>query len=223
MAALGVTHEVLGEDRDTRRGSRYRDSGMAGTPSAAHPRAFVNADPEEAAELVRAVVRRLAPAVVVTYDREGGYRHPDHIQTHRVTCAALAPLPESERPALYAVLTPRSWAHEDRRWLSAHPPRPEWSLPDPDGGYPPSVVEDELVTHELVVPDLVPVQARALREHRTQVTVADDGLAYALSNNIAARLPGREGYALLDPDTGDLVPGAPAGRRHTDLLPGGTP
>ena len=222
MAVLGVTHEVLGEAEAAGRGSLYRDSGMAGTASAKDPRAFVNADLDEAADLVRAVVRRLRPAALVTYDREGGYRHPDHIQTHRVTCAALAALGAAEQPALYAVVTPRSWAREDREWLAAHPPQAPWSLPDPDGEYPPSVVEDELVTHELRVPTLMPVLAQALRQHRTQVTVAPDGLTYALSNDIAARLPGREGYAPLDPATGELVPPAKVGPRHTGLLRGGS-
>jgi N-acetyl-1-D-myo-inositol-2-amino-2-deoxy-alpha-D-glucopyranoside deacetylase len=221
MAVLGVTHEVLGEDPAAGRASVYRDSGMAGTPSARNPRAFVNADLDEAAELVRAVVRRLRPAAVVTYDHQGGYRHPDHIQTHRVTCAAVAALPAVEQPSLYAVVTPRSWAREDREWLAAHPTEPGWSLPDPDGDYPPSVVEDELVTHELLLPTLVPVQAQALRQHRTQVTVAPDGLTYALSNDIAARLSGREGYAPLDPATGVLVAPSQPGPRHTGLLGGG--
>ena len=43
------------------------------------------------------------PDVVVTYDEHGGYGHPDHIQAHRVTCAALASVPAGERPLLYAV------------------------------------------------------------------------------------------------------------------------
>ena len=81
---------MLGEDAAAGALSRYRDSGMAGTPSAANPDAFVNADLDEAAALVADVVRRVRPAVVVTYDEQGGYGHPDHIQTHRVTCAAVA-------------------------------------------------------------------------------------------------------------------------------------
>lgn len=230
METLGVTHEVLGEDAETGALSRYRDSGMAGTPSAANPLAFVNADLGEAADLVAGVVRRVGPAVVVTYDEQGGYGHPDHIQTHRVTCAALRALPEDERPPLYAVLTPASWAREDREWLAEHPPvGTGWSLPDPDGEYPPSVVADALVTHEVVDPALVPVQADALRHHVTQVTVADTGDVYALSNDIAARIPGREGFALLDPVTGRLATagahdeaagGAGATTRHTGLLAG---
>ena len=218
MDVIGVAHEVLGEDPGAGVLSRYRDSGMAGTPSATNPAAFVNADLAEAASLVADVVQRLRPAAVVTYDQHGGYRHPDHIQTHRVTCAAVASLPASDRPPLYAVLTPASWAREDRAWLASHPLPAGWEVPHVDGPYPPSVVEDDLVTHELVVPDLVPVQAEALRRHRTQVTVADDALSYALSNDIAARLSGREGFALLDPATGELAQGAAVRPRHTSLI-----
>ncbi|QGN58171.1 N-acetyl-1-D-myo-inositol-2-amino-2-deoxy-alpha-D-glucopyranoside deacetylase [Nostocoides sp. HKS02] len=219
MAVLGVQHEVLGERPDAGVLARYRDSGMAGTASAAHPAAFVNADVAEAAELVGEVIRRLRPVAVVTYDRYGGYGHPDHIQAHRVTCAALAALSQ-DRPPLYAVLTPRSWARADRAWLAAHPVDPRWDLPHPDGEYPPSVVDDGFVTHELLAPELVPVQAQALREHRTQVTVAQDGLTYALSNDIAARLPGREGFALVDPSSGELAAGRRGGPRHTGIIDG---
>ena len=214
MAALGVTHEVLGEGDG--RLSRYRDSGMAGLGTVPGPDTFVAADLEDAAALVAAVIRRVRPAVVVTYDRHGGYLHPDHVQTHRVTCAAVASLPVPERPLLYAVLTPASWAREDREWLARHlPADSSWTLPDPDGDYPPSVVADELVTHEVVDPSLVPLQALALRSHATQLTV--DGRVYALSNDIAARLSGREGFARLDPVTGDLLAAS-----HPDTTAGAT-
>jgi N-acetyl-1-D-myo-inositol-2-amino-2-deoxy-alpha-D-glucopyranoside deacetylase len=225
MESLGVSHEVLGEDAARGVLSRYRDSGMAGPPRPPRPEAFVNADRDEAARLVAAVVRQVRPAVVVTYDEHGGYGHPDHIQTHRVTCAAVASLPEDERPPVYAVLTPASWARQDREWLAEHPPTGTgWALPDPGGDYAPSVVPDHQVTHEVVDAGLVPAQADALRHHVTQVTVAPSGDTYALSNDLAARIPGREGFALLDPTTGLLRPevarAGEATTRHTGLLGG---
>jgi N-acetyl-1-D-myo-inositol-2-amino-2-deoxy-alpha-D-glucopyranoside deacetylase len=209
MAALGVTsHAVLGEDPGAGVLSRYRDSGMLGTPSAEHPRAFVRADVGQAAAMVREQVRRLRPDVVVTYDEHGGYGHPDHIQTHRVTLAALAGLGADEpRPTAYCVLTPCSWAREDRAWLAASADvaaHPQLSVPGADAAYPPSVVDDARVTHVVQDPGVVGTQAAALAEHRTQVSVFDG--YYALSNDIAARLPGREGFALVDPDTGRLRP-----------------
>jgi N-acetyl-1-D-myo-inositol-2-amino-2-deoxy-alpha-D-glucopyranoside deacetylase len=217
MAAMGVEHRVLGEEPSRGLLSVYRDSGMAGTPTAANPAAFVNADPEQASAMVAEVISRTGATVVVTYDEQGGYGHPDHIQTHRVTCAAVASLPPPQRPDLYAVLTPRSWAVEDRAWLAEHvPPGAGWQVPGPGDGFPPSVVDDGVVSHEVIDPAAVPVQEAALRHHRTQVAVGDG--CYALSNDIAARLAGREGYARLDPSTGALLPGDPAGRRRTSLL-----
>jgi N-acetyl-1-D-myo-inositol-2-amino-2-deoxy-alpha-D-glucopyranoside deacetylase len=150
------------------------------------------------------VIRRLRPQAVVTYDAEGGYRHPDHIQTHRVTTAAVASMPEGEQPPLYAVVTPRSWARADREWLAEHlPAGTGWTLPPVDGDYPPAVVPDEVVTHAVIRPDLVAAQANALAHHATQVTVRGD--FYALSNDIAARLSGREGFVRIDPRSGAPV------------------
>ena len=219
MAALGVRHRVLGEDPERGVISRWRDSGMAGTPTAANPAAFVNADLDEAAAMVADVIRELRPAVVVTYDEHGGYGHPDHIQAHRVTCAAVAGLPDAEGPDLYAVLTPRSWALEDRTWLAEHVPAGSgWHVPGPGEAFAPSVVDDGLVSHEIIDPEVVPAQEAALREHRTQVTVGERW--FALSNDVASRLPGREGFTRLDPATGALVPPPAGAPRRTSLLPG---
>ncbi|GAA1171170.1 N-acetyl-1-D-myo-inositol-2-amino-2-deoxy-alpha-D -glucopyranoside deacetylase [Ornithinimicrobium humiphilum] len=197
-AVLGARHHWLGGDPP-----RWRDSGMAGSPAAAHPRAFASADVGEAAGVLADLLEELRPDLVLTYDPHGGYGHPDHVQTHRVTVAAVARLPREQRPRLYMVLTPRSWAEEDREWLRAHVPEGVRSpaggvarVPAPDDPFPPSVVDDGIVTHAVVDLAARDRQAAALREHPTQVTVHDGW--YTLSNDIAARLPGREGYALLE-------------------------
>lgn len=197
-AALGVRHHWLGGDPP-----RWRDSGMEGSAAAEHPGAFAAVPVGEAAAVLAAQLRQIDPDVVLTYDAEGGYRHPDHVQTHRVTVAALASLQGSHRARLYAVLTPRSWAEQDRAWLQANVPE---DVTGPAGGvvvvpasgtqYPPSVVDDDLVTHAVVDASALRAQVAALRAHPTQVTVHDGW--YTLSNDIAARLPGREGYALVE-------------------------
>jgi N-acetyl-1-D-myo-inositol-2-amino-2-deoxy-alpha-D-glucopyranoside deacetylase len=64
---------------------------------------------------------------------------------------------------------------------------------------------------------LVDLQSRALAAHRSQVSVYEG--YYALSNHIAARLSGREGFARFDPLSGTLVPAAHGGTRHAGLLP----
>jgi N-acetyl-1-D-myo-inositol-2-amino-2-deoxy-alpha-D-glucopyranoside deacetylase len=198
MDVLGVTSHLLGAGAEGLRPA-YRDSGMAGSPAAAHPRAWAGADLADAAAAVRAVLDDVAPDVVVTYDATGGYGHPDHVRTHEATCHAVASA--AHPPALYAVLTPVSWAVEDRAWLAEHVPT-DRGLVVPGGQDPffPSVVPDEVVTHRVVDPSVVPVQTRALTHHETQVVVGEGW--YALSNHVVARLAGREGYARLDPSTG---------------------
>jgi LmbE family N-acetylglucosaminyl deacetylase len=80
-AALKVTHlELLG----------YADSGMMGWPTNDAPGSFWATPVSEAADRLAALLRRYRPDVVVTYDENGFYGHPDHIQAHRVTMAAVA-------------------------------------------------------------------------------------------------------------------------------------
>jgi N-acetyl-1-D-myo-inositol-2-amino-2-deoxy-alpha-D-glucopyranoside deacetylase len=214
MSVLGVTHSVLGEDPQRGVASRYRDSGMAGTASAEHPDAFVRADPGEAVAMVADHIRALRPDVVVTYDEQGGYGHPDHIQTHRVTMAALAALTaEAETnpdggpvPVAYCILTPASWASQDRAWLRENVASEGSNciVLQQAEPYPPSVVPDETVTHVVEEPALVEIQSRALARYATQVIVYEG--YYALSNHITSRLSGREGFAQFDPVAGHLVP-----------------
>ncbi len=200
LAQLGAGHVLLGE-RDGQ--ARYRDSGMAGTPSADHPRAFVNADLAAAAALVAQELERLQPHVVVTYDEQGTYGHPDHIQTRRVTAAALARW-NPTCPA-YEVVTPRGWVDEDRAWLARNVPAGSGLLvPGPGDPYAASVVDDAVVTSLVVDAAAREQQVRALRAHRTQVTLYDG--YYTLSNNIAARLAGREAFVRFDPRTGRRWP-----------------
>ncbi|GAB3815794.1 N-acetyl-1-D-myo-inositol-2-amino-2-deoxy-alpha-D -glucopyranoside deacetylase [Micromonospora zhanjiangensis] len=82
-AALGVTdHRFLGG------AGRYRDSGMLGLPTNDHPRAFWRADLDTAAGQLVEIMREVRPQVLITYDPNGFYGHPDHIQAHRVAMRA---------------------------------------------------------------------------------------------------------------------------------------
>jgi N-acetyl-1-D-myo-inositol-2-amino-2-deoxy-alpha-D-glucopyranoside deacetylase len=82
-ALLGVTdHRFLGG------AGRWRDSGMMGTQDNDDPRCFWQADVDEAAGALLEVIREVRPQVLVTYDANGYYGHPDHIQAHRVAWRA---------------------------------------------------------------------------------------------------------------------------------------
>ncbi|MBW8173843.1 PIG-L family deacetylase [Ornithinimicrobium sp. Arc0846-15] len=196
MSALGVEHEFLGEYAGSGP-RRWRDSGMVGSAAAAHAQAFTGAPVAELAQALRDRVLALKPDIVLTYDPQGGYGHPDHIRTHEVTVSALEGIPASERPRLFMVLTPKSWAQEDRDWL-AHNVAADlgWTILNTEDDYAVSVVPDDEVEYQLVDPAAAHLQTEALRYHRTQVSVGAG--FYALSNNIAARLGGREGYTEFD-------------------------
>jgi LmbE family N-acetylglucosaminyl deacetylase len=88
LAELRKSCEVLGIEHLELLG--YHDSGMMGWPSNDDPRAFWHADVNEAAAKLAALMERYRPQVVVTYDENGFYGHPDHIQANRVTLAAAA-------------------------------------------------------------------------------------------------------------------------------------
>src|SRR3712207_4743378 len=107
MAALGVSDiRFLGGP------GRYRDSGRMGTPANENPRAFWNADLDEAVAHAVAVVREVRPQVVVTYDENGGYGHPDHIPAHRVAMGAV----ESAADPAYRPDLGEAWAGAQVYW-----------------------------------------------------------------------------------------------------------
>lgn len=66
----------------------YRDSGMPGTEENRHPQALINASIDEVAGRIVRYVRELKPAIVLTFDPIGGYRHPDHIHIHQAATLA---------------------------------------------------------------------------------------------------------------------------------------
>jgi len=89
---LGVRQEWLG----------YVDSGWLEDYDPAHADklpdgCFAREDAETAAKPLVELMRSFRPHVVITYDEEGGYPHPDHIQSHRVSVAAFDAAGDAER------------------------------------------------------------------------------------------------------------------------------
>lgn len=151
-AHLGVDHiELLG----------YRDSGMAGWDANGHPDVFANAPVADAAARLGALIERYRPQVVVTYDENGGYGHPDHVQAHRITAAAVE---ASEIPRkLYYTAIPRGWITQLREYLrGTDVDGAEFDPPD-DFGTP-----DELVTTITDVSPYAERKRKALQAHESQ-------------------------------------------------------
>jgi LmbE family N-acetylglucosaminyl deacetylase len=74
--------EIIGASRVEFLG--YEDSGMMGEPTNDNPACFWQADLDEAAERLAAILRDEDATILTVYDDHGGYGHPDHIQVHRV-------------------------------------------------------------------------------------------------------------------------------------------
>ncbi|MEU9420580.1 N-acetyl-1-D-myo-inositol-2-amino-2-deoxy-alpha-D-glucopyranoside deacetylase [Streptomyces sp. NPDC051577] len=221
MGELGVTdHRFLGGP------GRFRDSGMMGAEQNHRPGAFWSADVDEAAAYLVEVIRELRPQVLVTYDPDGGYGHPDHIQAHRVATRAAELAAEGayrrDLGAPHAIgkiywnRVPRSVVEEGFAALRAaggKAPFPGLAAPDDV----PGVVADERITAEIGdgvgEEAYVTAKAAAMRAHATQIAV--DGPFFALSNDLAQPLFAREYYELVAGE-----PGVPAGERERDLFAG---
>ena len=77
IEALGrgsIHHHLLG----------YRDSGMMGTDANEHPDSFWKTDLARATARLVEIVRAARPATIVSYDENGNYGHPDHINAARI-------------------------------------------------------------------------------------------------------------------------------------------
>src|ERR1019366_4778995 len=68
---------------------------------------FWQADLDDAAGELLTVIREVRPAVTVSYDANGFYGHPDHIQAHRVAWRAFQ-LAAGPAAKFYATALPRS-------------------------------------------------------------------------------------------------------------------
>jgi N-acetyl-1-D-myo-inositol-2-amino-2-deoxy-alpha-D-glucopyranoside deacetylase len=206
MRVLGVTdHRFLGP---------YEDSGMIGTPENERATAFWNADLDEAAAHLVKVIHEVKPQVVVTYDENGGYGHPDHIQAHRVTLLAVdAARPHWAVQKVYHL----AWGGPERREREAKDydaaGRPGgFDLPDPAQAHQPP----HPVTTTVDIAAYLDTKLAAIAKHRTQVTVVPP--FFALSNNIAHEAFPEEHFTLAH---GTLGPVGEDGR-ETDLFAGVT-
>ncbi|MFF1707583.1 N-acetyl-1-D-myo-inositol-2-amino-2-deoxy-alpha-D-glucopyranoside deacetylase [Streptomyces sp. NPDC058252] len=214
MKELGVTdHRFLGGP------GRFRDSGMMGVEQNHRTGAFWSADLDEAAEHLVEVIREVRPHVLVTYDPDGGYGHPDHIQAHRVAMraaelaeeAAFRPdLGESWRISkIYWNRVPRPVAEEAFARLREMLPELPFSRSAAVDDVP-GVVDDSVITTEIDGTAYAAAKAAAMRAHATQITV--DESWFILSNELAQPLFTTEYY--------ELVRGERPVGRETDLFAG---
>ncbi|MDY6997716.1 MAG: N-acetyl-1-D-myo-inositol-2-amino-2-deoxy-alpha-D-glucopyranoside deacetylase [Actinomycetota bacterium] len=212
IGELTAALRALGVDRPRFLGGagRWRDSGMADTPSRHHQR-FVDGDVGEQTAALVAVIDDLRPHVVVTYDPDGGYGHPDHIHTHRITTAAVDAASWRVPKLYWTVLSHTALAAGLAELTDLPPGWIRLTADDLGFGYP-----DDAIDAALDLTDHIPAKVAALRAHETQVQVAPNGRAGALSNGIALPVGTEEFYVLAGGTAGDRD----ARGWETDLLAG---
>ncbi|NEB04427.1 N-acetyl-1-D-myo-inositol-2-amino-2-deoxy-alpha-D-glucopyranoside deacetylase [Streptomyces sp. SID13726] len=190
---------------------RYHDSGMMGLPENDDPSCFWQADVDEAAALLVEVILETRPQVLVTYDDNGGYGHPDHIQAHRVAMRAAE------------LAADAGWRIEKVYWNRVPRPVGEQAfarLHDELPGLPfdkpgvladvPGVVEEALITTEIDGTAYAAAKSAAMAAHATQLEVS--GSYFVLSNELAQPLFTTEYYELVGGEHGDA--------RESDLFSG---
>jgi LmbE family N-acetylglucosaminyl deacetylase len=198
VAHLGIEHvELLG----------YRDSGMVGWDANGHDDVFSNIPIEESAGKLAALMEKYQPQVVVTYDENGAYGHPDHIQAHRIAVAAAEAVYEKQGipRKFYHTAIPRSGFRElMERLREAGEDFGGEELPE-DFGTP-----DEQITTIVDVLAHADDKRKALAAHASQ---GDNIFFLRMPEEIQRQVFGTESFVRVRDDTG-------APDREDDLFAG---
>jgi N-acetyl-1-D-myo-inositol-2-amino-2-deoxy-alpha-D-glucopyranoside deacetylase len=185
--ALGVTdHRFLGG------AGRYRDSGMMGLDTNKHPRAFWQADLDAAAGHLVEVFREVRPQVVVTYDDNGFYGHPDHIQAHRVTMRAVELAGEHAPAKVYWTAVPRSVIEAGMKEFSEAAFNPFAEVTEVDDL--PFGTPDEEIAARVDGHEYAEQKVAAMRAHATQIP--SNSWLFTIAGNFGAEFMGVEYFQL---------------------------
>jgi N-acetyl-1-D-myo-inositol-2-amino-2-deoxy-alpha-D-glucopyranoside deacetylase len=210
MKIIGVSdHRFLGAPHRI-----WRDSGMMGTEPNSRSDVFWSANIDDAAQELVKIILEIRPGVLITYDTNGGYGHPDHIQAHRVAmrAAELARFSGWSIPKIYWNTIPRSVIEEgiaEMKKIGS-----DFMGVEKAEDFP-FAQPDELVTTVIDGGSFVEKKMAAMKAHATQISV--DGPFFALSNNLGLQVFGNEYYTLVHGEKSGPFDGQ---GRETDIFAG---
>jgi LmbE family N-acetylglucosaminyl deacetylase len=196
---LGVTHlELLG----------YHDSGMPEWDYRNRPGAFCNVPQELVAARIVALIEQYRPQVVITYDDNSAYQHPDHVHAARSAAAAVA---SSGLPAKFYQIAMRrsSWRKVMEALRAAGEDMGEWDEITPEMTKQ-MEEEERRITTTVDIRDLLEVKRNALLAHASQIA---DSWFSKIPEDVAAEAFGQESFVRVTDTTGAPVP-------ETDLFAG---
>jgi LmbE family N-acetylglucosaminyl deacetylase len=140
----------------------YHDSGMEGWPQNDASDSFWQTPVDVAGHRLAKLMEHYRPQVVVTYDANGFYGHPDHIQANRITHAAMAECGIPDK--LYYTAIPRSMIRGFAETLAeAGIESPISAEENPEFGTP-----DELITTAIDCSSVVSRKFASLAAHASQ-------------------------------------------------------
>src|SRR5215469_877034 len=188
---LGVSHlELLG----------YQDSGMPDWDYKDRPDAFCNVPLEVVSARIQTLIAQYRPQVVVSYDPNGMYQHPDHVHA---SLAAAAAAKAAGTPAKFyqTAMRPSSWRKvwEALRELGADMPEREFSAEERQ-----KLEEDELrITTSVDIGPVLERKREALMAHASQI---QESWFSKIPPEIAAEAFGYETFVRVTDRTGAPVP-----------------
>jgi LmbE family N-acetylglucosaminyl deacetylase len=186
----------------------YADSGMMGWPQNDAPGSFWGTSVDEAAARLSVLFEKYQPDVVVTYDENGFYGHPDHIQAHRITMAAVRA--SGSRAKVYWTTMPHSALEQFAvvlRELGVEMPEPEAGQ---ETSQPPMGLPDDEVTTWVDVQAFSDQKFDSLAAHASQ---SDNIFFLRMGRERFAEFMGVETFLRVDE-------AATAGMREDDLFAG---
>ena len=190
---LGVTElELLG----------YHDSGMPEWEYRNRPDAFCNIPLDEVAGRIGVLIERYQPQVVVTYDPDGAYQHPDHVQASR---AAITAVERSSVPAkLYLTAMRRSdWQRIGEALRAAGEEIGDWELTEEEERQ--SRASEARITTTVDIGAVLERKRAALLAHGSQIS---ESWFSKIPAEVAASVFGVEHFIRVRDTTGASVPEA---------------
>ncbi len=197
-AVLGVDHVWLG----------FEDSGYHEGPPESWELpegSFAALDPEVEVEALVKLVRAFRPHVMITYDEQGGYPHPDHVRCHVISAAAFDAagepdaFPDAGAPwqvlKLYYQggfsLQRLEAINEAVRARTGSGPFDEWieRMRQHD-----RADRSDRVTTRIPVADFLAVRDEALKAHETQID--PESHWFAIPHDVEAAVWGTDDYEL---------------------------
>jgi len=195
---LGVTElETLG----------YHDSGMPEWNYKDNPEAFCNVPLEAVVDRIAGLIEKYQPAIVITYDPDGAYQHPDHVHAAR---AAIGAVEKSGIPAkLYLTAMRRSgWQKIAEALRAAGEHVDDWEITEEEAQ---NMRESEaLITTTIDINSVLDRKRAALLTHASQIA---DSWFSKIPPDVAAEVFGQETFILKVNKANASVP-------ETDLLSG---